>query len=211
MAEIIHTIQSIIFDEKKASFQICLEKTEFRISYEDYISLNLSVGDKITDKDLRILEHKHLLNQAYSVSVRFISYRLRSKKEVRDRLIKNRYSEAVILETIHNLEKNGYLNDELFAQTFTEEKLHLNHWSLNKIKYELYRKGISDEIIVSIYDNCLDHADYDNALKMTENKISFWKEKYQNSYQLKNKIYQYLSSKGYQYSTIQDIFDHYQL
>lgn len=211
MAEIIHTIQAITFDEKKSCFQVCLEKAEYRISYEDYITLNLSVGDKITEKDLQTLEHKHLLNQAYTVSVRFLSYRLRSKKEVRDRLLKNRYSEAIIFETIDNLEKNGYLSDELFTQSFLEEKMHLNHWSLNKIKYELYKKGISDEIISSVYDNSYDHVDYDNALKMTENKITFWKEKYQNSYQLKNKIYQYLSSKGYQYSTIQDIFDHYKL
>ena len=105
----------------------------------------------------------------YNSSLKFLSYRPRSEKEVRNKLktlIKrhsgeqsefridsgvanapeNDRAETVIEKIISKLKKQNFINDEEFAKGWIENRIRFKPRSLRLIKLELKQKGISEEI-----------------------------------------------------------------
>lgn len=199
-------ITSIVFSEKDDAFLVETSKDNFLIEYEDYEKLQLFVGKEISPELMQNLKNNRKLKRAKSVALKYLSYRPRATKEIRDRLRKDQFEETIIDETIYDLQNHEMINDYEFARIFYEDKIRFNHWSTKKINYELLCKGISRDIIDELTIKYSKY-DYKNALFLVENKIKLWEEKYEEKYRLKNKIYSYLSSRGYDYSTIQLIFE----
>jgi len=115
----------------------------------------------------------------YNSSLRFLSYRPRSEKEVRDKLkaLINRHSgeeerrlqnllrterngrdsghgqnddrESIIEKIIIKLKEQKFINDEEFAKWWIESRTRFKPRSLRLIKLELRQKGISEELIES--------------------------------------------------------------
>ncbi len=92
----------------------------------------------------------------YYIAINFLKSRARSKKEVIDMLRKQNCSDENITNTIAKLEKQGYLNDKKYANSFLNQQLLLTTRGPKKIAYELEKKGISKDIIQTtlvLYDN----------------------------------------------------------
>lgn len=84
---------------------------------------------------------------AYGYSVKYIDRRLRSINELRDYL-KNKEEDTIIIEeVIDKLIDNKYLDDDRFTKAFIKDKLNFTNWGDYKIKNELKRLGVNEEII----------------------------------------------------------------
>ena len=66
-----------------------------------------------------------------------LNYRMRSKKELRLRLIKKGYSRNMIDEAINELEKKGWINDEKFGLAFSRDQISRNKIGPIALKYKL--------------------------------------------------------------------------
>ncbi|HUD44057.1 MAG TPA: RecX family transcriptional regulator [Patescibacteria group bacterium] len=97
---------------------------------------------------------EQLLYERYLLSAyRFLNYRLRSEKEVRDNLLKKKASPEVIEKIISKLKEQRFLNDETFARMWVESRSRTKPRSHYLLKLELRQKGINDEIIEKILNN----------------------------------------------------------
>lgn len=137
-----------------------------------------------------------LTEDAVKSAVRFIKYRLRSKKEVYDKLKRKGFSNQVIEEVISYLEKNSLLNDEEFAKLWVNERLFLKKLSVIKVKNELRTKGISEDVI----DRVLSDIEVDEV----ENATNFLFQKFSkvNKKSLdRDKLLRKLLSNGFSYRT----------
>ena len=85
------------------------------------------------------------LENANSVSRRFISYRPRSEGELRIRLLKI-YSHEVVSESVAQMYREGLLNDQRFAQMWVDSRQQSRPKSRKSIKQELLSKGISEHL-----------------------------------------------------------------
>ena len=85
------------------------------------------------------------LQNANSVSRRFISYRPRSEAELRMRLLKI-FSHEIVLESIAQMYREGLLNDQRFAQMWVDSRQQSRPKSKKSIKQELLSKGISEHL-----------------------------------------------------------------
>lgn len=91
----------------------------------------------------------------YNKALRFLSYRPRSEKEVRENLSKKsrksrkveQIDEEIINQVIDKLKQQRFLNDEEFARWWIEQRTKFSPRGLRLIKIELRQKGISDELI----------------------------------------------------------------
>ena len=129
----------------------------------------------------------------YNKALRFLSFRPRSEKEIRDRL-KIKYQSfdktgtvrspvklrtniknltLVIEKVIAKLKVQNFLNDEEFAKWWIEQRTSFRPRSLRLIKLELRQKGITDEVIESgIRNQELGiESDLDRAKKLVEIRI----------------------------------------
>jgi len=148
----------------------------------------------------------------YNLALRFLSYRPRSEKEVRDRLkIKNQKSnlkdlDLIIDKVIEKLKEKKFINDEEFAKGWIESRLRFKPRSLRLIKLELKNKGIDSETIEKmINDERLMINDLENAKKLVQKKL----ERFENlpKQEIYQKLGRHLASKGFNWDTIKKSID----
>lgn len=146
----------------------------------------------------------------YNSSLRFLSYRPRSEKEVRDRLIRKKIDSQIIEKIIAKLKEKKFLNDEEFAKWWIEQRTKVRPKAIRVITLELKQKGISNEIIESLLSKDVSSEeqvlnDLELANKLIEKRI----ERFRNS--SKQEIYQklgsYLSRRGFDWETIKQSID----
>lgn len=196
-------IKNISFDEKKGFFVVKFDKNTLNASYNLYNELSLSKGKVLNEDEYNKLRDFNDYNLNFSKALNFISYRIRSKKEVYDKLRKENVSRDHINKIILKLEEDGYIDDYRFAKAFFESKTEINKWSSRKIEYELLNKGIEKNIIDEISFN-FKELEFDNAKYLVKKKLPQWEDKFE-GFKLKNKIYTFLSSRGFDYSIIEKV------
>jgi regulatory protein len=86
------------------------------------------------------------LQKAKDAAYKYLSYRARSVKEVRDKLVQKEFAEEIIEQVVDDLQRQKLLNDREFARRFVEARLGRANGS-RKLAQELRRKGIETEII----------------------------------------------------------------
>ena len=185
------------------------------LSNGEVLELN---GKVITDNELLI--KKDIDNELYDklkrdnticilvdTSVKYIDRRLRSINELRDYL-KNKEEDTIIIEeVIDKLIDYKYLDDDRFTKAFIKDKLNFTNWGDYKIKNELKRLGVNEEIIYNNMINIDDNIYYERINKIIDKDISTNK-KY-NGIKLKNKIYNHLLTLGYSKEKVISIINNY--
>ena len=185
------------------------------LSNGEVLGLN---GKVITDNELLI--KKEIDNELYDklkrdnticilvdTSVKYIDRRLRSINELRDYL-KNKEEDTIIIEeVIDKLIDYKYLDDDRFTKAFIKDKLNFTNWGDYKIKNELKRLGVNEEIIYNNMTSIDDNIYYERINKIIDKDISTNK-KY-NGIKLKNKIYNHLLTLGYSKEKVISIINNY--
>ena len=185
------------------------------LSNGEVLELN---GKVITDNELLI--KKDIDNELYDklkrdnticilvdTSVKYIDRRLRSINELRDYL-KNKEEDTIIIEeVIDKLIDSKYLDDDRFTKAFIKDKLNFTNWGDYKIKNELKRLGVNEEIIYNNISNIDDNIYYERINKIIDKDISTHK-KY-SGIKLKNKIYNHLLTLGYSKEKVISIINNY--
>lgn len=143
----------------------------------------------------------------YNSSLRFLSYRPRSEKEIEGKLKSKKVSSEIIEKIIIKLKEKRFINDEEFAKWWIESRIRFKPRSLRLIELELKQKGISDDIIQTIIHDSkfVIHSDLEQAKILIEKRMP----RYTNL--TKDKIYErlgrYLASKGFNWDTIKKSID----
>jgi len=139
----------------------------------------------------------------YNKALHFLSFRPRSEKEIRDYLKKNKSDEETTLLIIEKLKDYKFLDDLEFSRRWLEQRTKINLKSKRIIELELKQKGITKEIIDEIKIKAND--DKEIALKLAEKRFERFKnEPRQKQYE---KMFRFLSSKGFDYDTIKQVVD----
>jgi len=134
-----------------------------------------------------------------------VELRDRSVGEVEEKMRRKKFGEKEIAEVISFLESKNFVNDQRFAERFVREKQELQHWGQYRIKSELKRKHISDELINEILSTQSDNTEIDAAREAAD----LWRRKNPNC--PKEKIYQrlgaFLSRRGFSYDVVKEILN----
>jgi len=93
------------------------------ISAEMLIRSGLRVGDDISEDTLQAIQHSETVLSAKTTALRFLSYRPRTEREVRDKLREKEFPENEITAAIADLKKSGLLNDAEFARMYIQNVL----------------------------------------------------------------------------------------
>jgi regulatory protein len=143
----------------------------------------------------------------YKASVYYLSFRPRSEKELSDYLTKKQCDPLISKRIIDSLTRDKFLNDEEFARMWLRERTLIKPKAIRVIKMELKQKGISKELIDSLFENSDDSPiDFDLALKLAEKKLRTIHDQ-TDKYKVKEKLGRYLASKGFDWDTIKAAID----
>ena len=174
--------------------------------YEDIIlKYSLLLKKEITEKELESIKLDNIKEEIYEVALKYISIKMRSRKEIETYLKKKEYSSSDISNTIERLEKNGFINDEMYAKAFINDKFNLSNSGPNKIKKELLKQGIKEDIIDN-YIYSINEEELVNKLdRLVDKKIKTIKNCSGNV--LKQKLINYFMNEGYYLKDIERILE----
>ncbi len=183
--------------QKNGQYKIELDNEESIIVHEDLIlKYDLLINKKIDDKKMEKLLEENITFIAYDQAIKYISTKMRSIKEVSEYLLKYEVHKDIINNTIRILVERGYLNDNSYAKSLINDRIHLSSDGPYKIARELEKKGVDESIIqdnLILFNESLQIEKINkiiNKLKSTNRNKS--------SIMLKNKIINYLSNLGYE-------------
>ena len=178
---IITDIKKQVKDTERYSIYID-NKFVFGLSGVDVLYYRLKIGNEITQEKYDEILENVIYEKAKNTAVKFLGYRARSKKELRDKLIKD-YDENITNKVISMLEKYGYVNDEEYAKAYVRDCLNLKGWGQKRISLELTKRGI-DKL---------------QTKRLKGNTNIDFKEK--------KKHFDYLARRGFLPSDILEVFD----
>ena len=141
------------------------------------------------------------------VSLRYLTYRSRSRKEMRDHLLKKGYSEEDTEEELTELAEAGLINDIEFAKVFMDASFSKGR-GLVRIKRELAQKGLSAFDIEDAMAEFEDENDCDLD-EGERQRAALQAEKFMRGLEIDDKVLMKLSRKlitlGYSPSLMYDI------
>jgi regulatory protein len=143
----------------------------------------------------------------YKASVRFLSFRPRSEKELRDYLVKKKCDDLISKRIIESLTRDKFLNDEEFTRWWVEQRTLLKPKAWRVIVYELKQKGISKELIESVQSSEFKiQNDAESAMKLAEKKLRTIHDR-SDRWKVQEKLGRYLAGKGFDWDTIKAVID----
>lgn len=176
---------------------------DYRVVYDN----GLRKYDNVTENQLKSFLYKSEFLQIKDAAFRLLVRRLHSSHELKLKLIKKKYDKSIIDNVIQSLKEQNYLNDAQFAKLLVEEKSIKKKFGSNKIRSELYKKGIDKSIIDSVLNSENDELNFDNAIFLAKKKLKLLIEKNTDKRKLKEKLYSFLSSKGYDSELIMKVIN----
>jgi len=138
-----------------------------------------------------------------------LKFRLRSEKELSQRLKKKSFSPQVIKETVDFLREKKFIGDEDFARMWISSRIKKN-LGIKRLRQELNLKGISKEIIEKEIENLkTDYSEEEVVERIVQEKLA--RIKIADLQKAKSRICGYLMRRGFSgeaiYNSINKIKD----
>jgi regulatory protein len=138
----------------------------------------------------------------FQAALRYLAIRPRSIKEMTDYLTRKSADPAWIPRIIDRLKQYRYLDDEVFARIFIENRKRNHPKSRFALTHELKQKGISARIIES---QLASYDDIQMACKALSARIRHWRHLDPEVRQ--KKAFNYLRYRGFGYEAIQSAWE----
>ena len=158
----------------------------------------LHIGQILSEERIATLKAEDELERAYLRALNFLSYRPRSKAEIRRNLRKYKVPENLIEPTVERLEQNKFINDKEFAQIWVENRNSFRPRGRRALRVELRQKGIADEVIQSSLDELVDEEilAYQAGIKKAKKLAKYeWQD-------FRKKLSGFLARRGFSYGVI---------
>lgn len=182
-------------------YKVILEDNSSIFLYEDII-LNNNLLLKKQIEDIEKIKQENNMYEIYYISKKYINKKYVSKKELKLYLKKKKYLEKDINDTIKKLEDNNILDEKAYCRAYINDKLSFSNDGPNKIKKNLLKNGISEELIDDVME--IDFKFIYNKL----NNLIDKKIKTINNYSgnvLKQKLINYFINLGYDQRIVEEI------
>lgn len=173
----------------------------------------LLVGKEISSEDLEKLLKETEVGKIMERMYGLFNIRQRSEREIKNYLKnlsfkrkvkeKEEISDLVVESVIDKLKRKGMINDLEFAKAWVESRLKKH--GINRIKQELYRKGIDREIINEVVRQQVTGNSEEVAAKLLEKKIERWKNL--PNLEFRKKAYDFLLRRGFEYDLVKSIVE----
>lgn len=181
---------------KSGQYKLSFNDGTNTLLHEDLIlKQGLLINKELTNQKLEELLEENKSYIAYDLALNYLEIKMRSKKEIKEYLLKKGISEDLINNAVKKLINQGYINDDIYSKAFINDKINLSHDGPYKIKEYLLKQGISEETIsknIIVFDKKLE---LERINKLIDKQVKSNRNK--SAYILKQKVINYLVNLGY--------------
>ncbi len=183
---------------------------EFSFGIQDdvLVKFGLRKGDTLTKEQLDTISSEEEEARAKQQSLRFISYRMRSEKEIRRKLTEKEFPPDVITRTVDRLCTLGLVNDLEFARLFVHDQQLRRPSGKRLLTQKLRMKGITTEIIHHVLSEATGpEEERSAALEAAKKQLKRRRIPRDKAGRLKEqqRVARFLAQRGYEWSTISPV------
>jgi len=186
-------------DEKNVS--VYFDNGERLILSEDtFYNSGLRKGDEISEDRFSFFIEQNILYHIKQRALSYLARRSHSERELLIKLKQKSYEERLIKLVLNELREKSFIDDQVFANHFIEEKLKKKRWGKNKIRAALFSKGVSASIIDEVLKSFDSEEDQNEAaISLVKKKFENLKKRETDNRKLKQKLIAFLLSRGFEY------------
>ena len=96
---------------------------------------------------------------------------------------------------IQRLIQDRFLDEVRFCKSFVNDKIKFNKWGINKIKFELRKRNISDELICTVFHNVDSDENRERLLQLLTLKKKSTKGK--TDFEVRQKLIRFAAGRGF--------------
>lgn len=172
------------------------------------MKFGLCKGDILTKEQVNLIASSEEYDRAKQKALRYISYRMRSEKELRTKLTEEEFPPSVIDRTIEQMYTLGLMNDAEFARLFVHDQQLRRPSGKRVLTQKLRLKGISNSIIQQVFAETIS-GDEERAIALMAAK-KYLKQRTHvrdKAERLKEqrRVAQFLARRGFDWSTISTV------
>ncbi len=188
----------------------------FRLSINSIAKFNIFQGKLITEEEIREIQSEEKRSALLQLIIEYIAIRPRSTREISDyidKILKRKFklekigTEELLLKKslIEYLIEKKYVDDFDFAKWWINNRVDFKNMSKKAIKYELLKKGISENLIEENLTEL--YSEEDEKTKIQNIILKKYKGIVISELNPKDKqkIISFLYNKGYNYELIKEI------
>ena len=129
--------------------------------------------------------------------LKYIIYKKRTENEIKQKF-SSVIDEEILEDIIEELKENGYIDDSNYIERAVQEFIALKNMSIKEIKYKLFAKGLSSDIIDEYISHHID--------ELTDYEVQSAKNIYIKKQTLAEpeEMKQFLLKKGYMMESIKE-------
>ena len=187
----------------KDRVNIYVDEEYFMAVYAELVyTHSLKKGMEIDKESLENLLHDEMYMKAKNKALTILSKSDQSEKKLKEKLL-NDFDENIVEDVIDFLKGYKLINDNLLAEKIVHDNMNLSKFGKNKIKQNLYNKGIATSDIQDALSQIDPDDEYENAKYLAEKRLKRLKSEDKNK--INQKIYQHLAYKGFSYDIIKRV------
>ncbi|PMD72060.1 recombination regulator RecX [Companilactobacillus nuruki] len=203
-------VTKIQAQKRKGRYNVYLDgKYAFPVAETTLIEFRLMNGTELTDSQIKEIQDRENINKAYGDAVNYLSYQLRTKKEIKDYLYKKEYHRDAVDLVIKKLEELRYLDDESYATSYINTQLKTTSNGPKIIEQKLVQKGVPDNLIQDKLFEINQDTLLENAIEFAKKQVR--KQKRASFQQMLTKIRQSLYQKGFSKEIIEETINDLEL
>jgi regulatory protein len=140
---------------------------------------------------------------AFDVAMDYLSYRDRTEQEMAAYLEKKKYTAKEIAACMADLKNYGYVDDQAYIVRICEENQLYKHFGKSRLRWELKRKGVSEQSL-HILEDCISE---DDEMKNAAAAFEIASDKYRTDgyAKRKQKIAAWMQRRGFGFETIRPL------
>lgn len=164
----------------------------FSVSTETVYKFYLKTGKELSEEEITAIKEDGERTSALNLATEYLSKAYKTRKQVKDYLLKKGYSDDAVYYAVSRLTETGYINDSEYARRYFETASKNQGKKLSA--YKLMAKGVRKDAIDEAYEKA--------AVPSKENAAAV-AEKYMRNKEINKenlaKTYRYLIGRGFSY------------
>ena len=165
---------------------------------ETVVENRLKVGMSVEEKDIDKMQIDSEFTHALDRAMTYLSGAVKTKKQVRDYLLKKGYTQALCDKVLDKLTDYRFLDDEYYATRYLEVAKGKGKYLLAR---ELKARGIEDKTAQKALEDFTD--DFESAMSIAQKAIKGKEITRENL----SKVYRKLLSRGFGYDTCDSVIE----
>jgi len=198
-------IVSIVKSLRGGKYKITFEDGEdLLLSKEVIVDHGLRRNDDLSEEMISAIRQEQRYHDAYLAAMRLLNYRMRTQKELGQRLAEKKFDGETVSRVIQKLLSLGLISDSRFAEAYVASKIASKPVGKRELERKLREKGLSkaaaSEAIAEVGN---EESQLELALLAAERKMHSLKRFEERK--KKEKLVAFLARRGFEWSTIKAV------